>query len=216
MKITFFTLIAILLTSLSFSQSEEGQIIYSIEMSSDEPQMEMAIQMMSGSTFELTFNHAGSMAKMDMGAIMSMTTVRNGDDVLILMGGMMGKKAVKTTQKELASSEKFDKEASIEITEETKVIAGYKCQKAIITNSEDNVVEYWFTSDFKLSAGLHANANSLIPGIALEFSIDKKGMTMTYTATSISKEVSDDVTFETSIPEGYDIMTMEEIQSIGL
>ena len=216
MKKILTVLIAIFLTTLSFGQIEEGKIVFEVEMSSDDPQMAMAAQMMNGSTFELTFSKDASMAKMDMGAMMSMTTTVNGDDVLILMGGMMGNKAVKTTKVELTDSENTDLDATIELIDETKVIAGYKCLKAIVTDSEDNEIEYWYTLDYKLSIDGQGNANGLLPGIALAFSIDKRGMIMSYTATSVESEISDNVTFDVTIPDGYDEMTLEEIQSMGM
>ena len=215
MRKLLFVITAVLLTGISFGQSEEGKIVYSVEMTSDDPQMSVAASMMSGSTFELTFSKGATMAKMDMGAMMSMTTTVNGEDVLILMGGMMGNKAVKTTKSELIDSEGADI-ATVELVDETKEIVGYTCKKAIVTDSNDNEIEYWYTADLKLTVEGQGNANGLIPGIALAFSIDKRGMTMSYTATSVEDEISDEVSFDVSIPEGYEEMTMEEIGSMGM
>jgi len=206
----------VFLTGLSFGQSEAGKIVYSVEMSSDNPQMAVAASMMNGSTFELTFSKGATMAKMNMGAMMSMTTIVNHEDVLILMGGMMGNKAVKTTKGELIDSEGTNMDATVELVDETKKIAGYICKKAIITDSDDNEIEYWYTADLKLTVEGQANANGLIPGIALAFSIDKRGMTMSYTASSVEDKISDDVNFDVSIPEGYEEMTMEEMGSMGM
>ena len=206
----------VFLTGLSFGQSEAGKIVYSVEMSSDNPQMAVAASMMNGSTFELTFSKGATMAKMNMGAMMSMTTIVNHEDVLILMGGMMGNKAVKTTKGELIDSEGTNMDATVELVDETKKIAGYICKKAIITDSDDNEIEYWYTADLKLTVEGQGNANGLIPGIALAFSIDKRGMTMSYTASSVEDKISDDVNFDVSIPEGYEEMTMEEMGSMGM
>jgi len=129
----------VFLTGLSFGQSEAGKIVYSVEMSSDNPQMAVAASMMNGSTFELTFSKGATMAKMNMGAMMSMTTIVNHEDVLILMGGMMGNKAVKTTKGELIDSEGTNMDATVELVDETKKIAGYICKKAIITDSDEEM-----------------------------------------------------------------------------
>lgn len=216
MRKLLFAITAALLTGLSFGQSEEGKIVYSVEMTSDDPQMAVAASMMNGSTFELTFRKGATMAKMNMGAMMSMTTIVNHEDVLILMGGMMGNKAVKTTKGELIDSEGADMDATVELVDETKEIVGYTCKKAIVTDSDDNEIEYWYTADLKLTIEGQGNANGLIPGIALAFSIDKRGMTMSYTASSVEDKISDDVNFDVSIPEGYEEMTMEEMGSMGM
>ena len=88
---------------MSFAQLEEGHIAYDIEMSSEDPDMAMAVMMFSGSTMDLYF--ANDMARTDLsfGSLMSMTTVMNSatEEVLILMGGMMGDKAVLTNSEEM-------------------------------------------------------------------------------------------------------------------
>lgn len=216
MRKLFFALTAVLLAGLTLAQSEEGKIVYAVEMSSDDPQMSVAAQMMSGSKFELTFRKGATMAKMDMGAMMSMTTTVNGEDVLILMGGMMGNKAVKTTKSELIDKEGADMDATVELLDETKEVVGYTCKKAIVTDSDDNQIEYWYTEKLKLTVEGQGNANGLIPGIALAFSIDKRGMTMSYIATSVEDKISNEISFEVSIPEGYEEMTMEEMGSLGM
>ena len=60
------------------------------------------------------------------------------------------------------------------------------------------------------------NANGLLPGVALSFSVEKSGMVMGYTATSVEDKISDDMTFEVTVPKGYDVMTMDEMQTMGM
>lgn len=216
MKKIYLILSIVLLTGLSFAQNQQGRIVYEVEMSSDDPQMAMAAQMMNGSTLEILFDGENSQTKMDMGAMMSMTTTVNESDVLILMGGMMGQKAVKSTKEELLESNPSSDDVTVELVDETKEIAGYTCKKAILTDAEDNEIEYWYTEEFTFPMNGQSNANGKIPGVALSFSIDKSGMIMGYTATSIEDELADDVKFDVEIPEGYEEMTMEQMQSMGM
>jgi GLPGLI family protein len=98
----------------------------------------------------------------------------------------------------------------IEITSETKTIAGYECKKAIYTLVADNeensqTVEIYFTDQ------LPKESNSQFPGIEgypLEYIIETQGMTITYKAKSVTEAIVDKNL--SKIPDGYQKMTTEE------
>lgn len=210
-----------LLTSvMSFAQLTSGHVAYDIEMSSDDPDMAMAVMMFSGSKMNLYFADDKARAELDMGAMLSMTTVVDSktEEVLILFGGMMGEKAILTNSEEIASDEEEVEEPTIKLTKEKKVILGYNCKKAIITDADGNEMDYWYTEDIQTVSTDNKSATAKLPGLALEYSVDRDGMLMSFTATQV--ETSLDTATENEklslvIPDGYEEMTYEEFSSFG-
>ena len=215
MKRILFTL-AVVCFSIGFTnaQATEGHIAYKISIESDEAGM---ADMMEGSTFEIFFNGEKSRIDMSMGMLFSMATITDGKDVLMLMGGMMGKKAVLTSKEDLENdNENQESDLDVKLVSGKKKVAGYDCKKAIITDTEGNEIVYWYTEKFKLSDPGQSNAQGQIPGIALAFEMDQQGMVMSYIATSVEESIKDKSVFKMVIPDGYEKMTMEEMKSMGM
>jgi len=206
--------LAVVLVSIGFTnaQAEEGHITYKISIESDDAAM---ASMMEGSTFEIFFKGEKSRIDMSMGMMFSMVTITDGKDILMLMGGMMGKKAVLTSKKDL---EKEGKEPDVDVkfVSGKKKVAGYDCKKAIIMDGDGNEIVYWYTEKLKLADPGQSNAQGNIPGIALAFEMDRQGMVMSYIATSVEESIKDKSLFKMVIPDGYEKMTMEEMKSMGM
>ncbi|MBI1182729.1 hypothetical protein GC194_00550 [bacterium] len=100
---------------------------------------------------------------------------------------------------------------SVELTKDSKKIAGYNCKKAIIINdSAENVVYY--TPDF---ANPVANDNSRLqqfPGLPLYLKTTQQGTTIELTAQEVKEESVSDALFE--IPAGYTITSQDELIEI--
>lgn len=205
---------------MSFAQLAEGMISYSIEMSSDDPEAAGMIGMFSGSSMNLYFANDVARTELSFGALMSMTTVVNNstDEVLILMGGMMGNKAVLTSSSEMDVDEEDAPETTLTLTKDKKTILGYKCKKAIITDQDGNEMEYWYTDKIATVSTDKNSDISKLPGLPLEYSVDRDGMTMSFTASEI-KESLDAETIKSklsmTIPADYEEMTYEEFSSFG-
>jgi GLPGLI family protein len=220
-KLVLLFAVTILTSVMSFAQMTEGHISYDIDVSSDEAGMEMAVMMFNGSTLDLYFGGDKARTDMDMGSMMSMTTImdNNSGEILMLMGGMMGNKAVKTSSEELeADNEEEEPEIDIELTNEKKEIAGYKCKKAIIKDADGNEMEYWYTEDIKTTTTDAKSAAAKLPGQALEYSMNNQGLVMSFTATKVETSLSaadKKEKFNMEIPAGYDEMTFEEFTSMG-
>lgn len=211
----------ILTSVMSFAQLKEGHISYDIEVSSDDEDMAMAVMMFNGSSMDLYFSDDKARTEMDMGAMMSMSTLIDNatGEVLILMGGMLGDKAVLTTSEEMkVNEEEEDTGYKVKLTKEKKTIAGYKCKKAIVTDSEGNEMEYWYTEDIKTISTDKKSAISQLPGLALEYSTNQQGMQMLFTVTKVETSLDKETIstkFSMEIPEGYEEMTYEEFGSMG-
>lgn len=220
MKKILFTL-AVVCFSFSFiiAQSNEGHIVYKIDVSSDDPEMAMGVAMLNGASMEISFQGKKSSTTMNMGAMMSVTTITNeADEVLMLMGGMMGKKAIKTSVDEMKKSSDSEDmpEFEIQLVKGKKTVAGYECKKAIIESEEGEDVIYWYTEEFKMNNEAQGNANGKIPGVALAFETSNGGMVMSFEASKVDSKVKDKSVFSMKIPEGYDEMTYKELNSMGM
>ncbi|MDC9724233.1 MAG: hypothetical protein PSN34_15900 [Urechidicola sp.] len=217
MKKSILSILAIAFTVLTFNaQSKEGYIKYSIDMSSENTEMQMGLAMMSGSKMEISFKGEDSRMKMNMGSFMTIETVtKNNNDVLLLISGMMiGSTAVKTTKTELEASEGTP-EMSVEFESETKEILGYLCKKAVVSSGENKGLIFWYTEKMDMPDNQMLNANGLVPGVILEFETIDGEMNMAFTAIDVKKEIGDSITFSLAIPEGFDEKTFEEFSKMS-
>lgn len=219
-KLILLFAVTILTSVASFAQMKEGFISFDIDVSSEEEGMEMAVMMFSGSTLDLYFSDDKARTDMEMGSMMSMTTVMdNGTgEILMLIGGMMGEKAIVTSSEEMNVEEESTPEYKVELTKEKKTIAGYKCKKAIVTDEEGDEMIYWYTEDIKVNTPDNKSALAQLPGQALEYSVDKNGLLMNFAATKVETSLSAEdkkTKFSMEIPEGYEEMTFEEFSQMG-
>jgi GLPGLI family protein len=204
----------------SFAQLTEGHISYKIDMTSDDPDMQMAIGMMQGSTLDVYFKDKATRAEMKMGALMNITTISNETtgDVLMLMSGMIGQNAIQTTTAELEKENTDKPEFEVQLVDETKTIEGYTCKKAILTDEEGNESVFWYTEEINISKKGQSYLNEDVPGFPMEYDLNNNGMKMTMTVSLLEKKLDKKSVslFEMKIPEGYKEMTMEELKSMGM
>lgn len=218
MKILSFVA-ALLTAGLSFAQMTEGKITYSMEFTSDDPDMAMYTSMMQGSKMELSFMPGKSKAAISMGAMGTMVTTSDekADKTLMLMD-MMGQKMAMTgtlsAAEKDAASEGTAPKYSFEMTNETKVIAGYTCTKAIATMEDGVATEMWFTKDITANTKGQQYFNKDMPGFPMEYAVNQQGMIVKMTVTDIAKSV-DKKAFDMKIPDGYTVKSMDELKAMG-
>lgn len=119
------------------------------------------------------------------------------------------------------SSDDIQKEISkepavkVELTSDTKNIAGYVCKNAHITVLDKNgkyMIEVYYTPEL---GGKQANFDKGIykdiEGVLMEFSIKTPEMIMKFTATSVDKKNISIKEFE--IPSDYSIISKDELKS---
>jgi GLPGLI family protein len=204
------------------AQLREGHIVYQIDATASNPEMQMAVGMMQGSTMDIYFKEKATRGELKMGSMMTTTTLsdENSGEVLTLMSGMMGNMAIKSNAKDQASSDGSDAAVKPEVvmTTETKVIHGYTCKKAVMTDPEGDVSNFWVTEDIVVSKKGQSSLSEEVPGFPLLFEINKNGLVMTMTASKVetslpkkSKEL-----FSMQVPEGYKEMTMDELKQMGM
>jgi len=199
------------------AQSKEGYIKYSIEMSSENTEMQMGLAMMSGSGMEISFKDENSRMVMNMGSFMTVETItKDNKEILLMISGMMiGSTAVRTTKSELEEGNDIP-EMSVEFENETKEILGYTCKKAIVSSKgETNGLVFWYTEKMDMPDNEMLNANGLVPGVILEFQTSEGEMNMAFTAVEVKNKIAASITFSLDIPEGFDEKTFEEFSKMG-
>lgn len=225
MKKSIFTLVFLLAGLSSWAQMKEGSVSYKMEFSSDDPEMAMAIAMMTGSTMDMYFKEGATRVDVTMGSMMNMVTLTdtNQQEFLMLMDiSMMGMKyAVKSTMEELKAQAGDDEEPKMDISLEKgkKEILGYKCKKAVATDADGNESVFWYTEDISVNKKGQSYLNEEVPGFPLEYQINQGGMIVSMTATQVESKLDKKQAkelFSFDIPEGYEEKTMEDLQQMGM
>lgn len=218
MKSFFFIILLLLVSFSTNAQLTEGHFTYSIELKSDNPDMQMAIGMMQGSSMDLFVMGPKTRVDMKMGTMMEISTITDqSDKVLMLMGGMLGKNAIITTISELEKNKADYIEPTLTLIDETKTINGFNCKKALLTDADGNESLFWYTEDIVVSKKGQSYLNTSVPGFPLEYSINVNGMTMSLNIKDIVKKLDKNQkkNFEIKIPEGYKEMRLDQLQGLG-
>jgi GLPGLI family protein len=139
------------------------------------------------------------------------------EKTVITLRDMMGQKyATKQTSQDLEKEFAKEPPAKTTITNETKVILGYNCKKAVVTVEEDGErtsFEVFFTTELGGGKGINFD-NPLykdIDGVMMEFAMKTPQFTMKFSASSVEKKSIADKDFE--IPSDYKITTEEELKT---
>jgi GLPGLI family protein len=212
MKKTLFAALAVLtvgtigVTSMSFTTPApsadatfEGVITYTVSVEGGNPQ---AAQMMKNATMTMYFKPGKSKVVMDMGMMKTTAFADKGADSVTTLMDMGSNKYISKTANKSKSGDA--NAANIKYLDDTKTIAGYNCKKAQITGKDGTPADVWYTEDIPSSYGGKEGEYSGLKGFPLQFSGSSHGMTITYTAQSVTKQSVSDDTF--TIPSGYSPM----------
>lgn len=200
-------------TLAAIAQTKKGEVVYTMNFSSDNPEMSMVSSMMAGSQMTMYFMPGKSRADISMGMMGNMTTISDQKQKKTLgLVDMMGMKYATETPLENQPAED-NANQNVEITSETKDILGYTCTKALVT-SEGSVMTIWFTKDIQAFTNGQQYHNSQIPGFPLSISINQNDMNIDMTAKEVKTSVSKKM-FSMKVPEGYEMKTAEELEMMG-
>jgi GLPGLI family protein len=205
------------MTCAGLAQVKEGKITYDMTFTSDNPDMAMAIGAMQGSKMILSFAPGKSRSEVSMGTMGTMVTIADekAKKTLALVD-MMGMKYAIQSDADAADKEPETAEPSynVEITNETKMIMGYKCTKAIMTSEDAGVITVWFTKEINAYTGGQRYYTSDMPGFPMALSMSQNEMVVDMTAVNVEKK-ADKALFDMKVPEGYEVKTAEEMQMMG-
>ncbi len=215
MKISLtFILLLLVSAALVAGKPFDGVITYKISYPDSkltEAQLNMVPKMM-------TVSIRGSKARteMNVGGGLVVEILDYVAKTKIALINMMGQKfAIKQTRQEIEKENAEQPKGTVNVTNETKNIAGYNCKKAIVTTDEDGVkttFEVWFTEEL---GGKDANFDNPvykdINGVMLEFTLKTPQAVMKFSATGVEKKSVPAKDFE--IPADYTLTTQDELKS---
>ena len=206
MKKTLLLLLVLLFASGLWSQVTEGDVVYEMLYTSDDPGMETTVEMMAGSQMLFFFAPGKSRSEVSLGQ-MGLTTIISDDNAkksvtLMNISGM--KYAMENKYSELKSEKDLKKEFTVKPIEGTREILGYTCSAIRMTSKYGPDTEIWYTKDITASSTGHTYHNAVIPGFPLSFSFVENGMNTTITAVRITKTAPDPKLFSLTVPAEYE------------
>jgi GLPGLI family protein len=197
----------------SLAKEFKGVITYRITVEGSAVTDEMKTMMPKTMIMSIAGNKSRSEMVMSMGKTISIT---GGDaKTAITLMDMMGQKiAIQSNYEEIMKEIGDAPEAKVEVTGETKEIAGYTCKKAVVSiPAEDQEIIVYFTEELGTGAINFDNPQFKdINGVMLEFEMPNAEFTMKFEATSVEKKNVPESDF--TIPDGYQIKTKEELKSM--
>lgn len=218
-----FILTLFLALSVNYSlkaQLTEGHFTYTIEASSENPDMQMVTGMMQGSTLDIHFKDKITRSEMKMGSMMNIVTVsnENSGEILLLMSGMVGKNAILMTTEEIEALSEGKPEMNVELLDETKTIEGYLCKKAVLSDENGGESIFWYTEEIEISKVGQTYLNKDVPGFPMQYDLNNKGLKMTMTVSKFEKKLVKNTKslFDMNIPEGYKTLTLEDLGKMGM
>lgn len=202
--------------SISWGQAplEQGKIVMELtDISSDNPQMAMAMGGMKGMKTEFNFKEDIHVTDMDMGFFKMKVIIDKKNNKMDMLNDAMGNKSwieapldADPKASQIADNTTVNKDKS-----KTKEVAGFPCYYFEFSNPDmpDLKVSGYMTENIKSTANLVQGFQALdLGGFMLEYSITTPEITMTTTAVEISDEV-DENKFVLNT-KGYTKMTMDE------
>ena len=215
-KITFVGLFFILFLTKCKTNDEkfvsEGKIEYSAEM------VDKTNSMASMAPTKMTIKFKKNKSCVEMSAGMGMFStcfVSNPDNKsLTQMVKLLNKKFWLTEDANTIKKENDSYKFEIKPSNETKIIAGYKCLKATvhIKDSDDPDFTVYYTKDLNIHNPNFSNPFSEIDGVLMEYQMKKFGLEMKFVANKVIKENVDDAIFQ--VPEDYKKISKKEMDEL--
>lgn len=200
-----------LLTLLLFSVSVlaqkpfEGKITYKIKYD-DLPQEMAGLEKMLPSDLMMVVKGTTSRAEQNsvFGGKQVMINHADHDSTTVLVD-ILGQKLKYTIPVDKRKVEKY----RITEMDETKVIKGYTCKKAVLQTSTGIVIEVWYLEEFMNPAG---SDFPKLKGLPLEYELSQKGMTLKFKASSVKEEPIDETYFV--VPEEYEETSFDQFNAL--
>jgi len=201
----------ILLTSASFGQKilSEGTVVYdvSVQTGSNQPQM---ADMFDGASATLFLKGGLSRSEMKsaLGSSVTIHDNKSGQAFVLREYGTQ-KLLIKMTRDNWNDKNKKYDGITFTKTNETKVIAGYNCTKAVAQLKDGSSFTVYYTEDIKTENTDYDAQFKTLPGLPLEYESVVGNLKVKYTASKISFDPVPVQKFE--MPKGgYRELTYEE------
>jgi len=105
-------------------------------------------------------------------------------------------------------------EYTLKLSDETKMIAGYKCKRALFDFKDSKYPDYdvYYTNDIEITAPNWASPFYEINGVLMEYQVSRYGMDLRFTAKSVNHSKVESTQFE--ISDDYKIVTAEYLDDL--
>lgn len=212
MKRVFLLLISFCLLSIvGFAQRQfsEGVLVYNMSVETGSGQPGMA-DMFDGAT--TTVYLKGNLSRVELvSSLGKEATIHNaGNETAVILKDYSGQKLMITmTASDWEANNRKYNGITFENTGETRIISGYKCQKAIAHLSNGGVFTVYYTPDVKVANTSYDAQFRTLPGLAVQYEMISGKMKLQFSLVKISFENVPVTKFE--IPtSGYRVMTYQE------
>ncbi|MCX6281196.1 MAG: hypothetical protein NTU51_04480 [Bacteroidetes bacterium] len=193
----------------------EGVISYSITIPNSTMPAEQIAMFPKAMTLLVKGSNTRNESTSAMGTMVEITNYDKKFTVSLM--DIMGKKlAIRKTMDEISKDLGKEPKPTIELKNDIKDIAGYKCKKAIVTvekNGKKIAFEIWYTNEL---GGKETNFGNPvyqdIDGMLMEFTFQEQSLSMQYLVTKVEKKALTDSIFE--IPSDYKLTTEAELKSM--
>jgi hypothetical protein len=194
-----------------------GYIKYNISIDSDLP---AAAFLSMGTTLEVAFKGKQTKAVAKVaGGTNTVQAIADHSNVtgLSLLDVMSEKKAVKLGSAEYQKAKESIAQLAknpMRITESTKTIAGYTCQKILMKDKQTGANIILYVTD-KINPKGDPLAQQLIEavkGFPLGVVVRQDETTVRLTASTVSERTPSDGAFSQTIPSGYQVTTLKELE----
>jgi GLPGLI family protein len=206
----FYCILFVLLSSSANSQMNEGYIQFNIDVEAKDTSLKarQTATMLRDSRMQIYF--ATDLLRIDykMGKLSDVKMIIDYkiNKALTLMKSPYGKFAKITAADEL-EYQKSDDSSTIVLYDDTKIVLGYECKKAILTTAGKETT-YWYTNEINVNFNGQQFFGEKIPGFPMIFSIIDDGIQISYQVSNIETSVKDKETiFSTIPPEDYPLMS---------
>jgi hypothetical protein len=222
MKNSLFALLCILLFATQAQSQKapftDGTISYVVKAKGAK---DSQVAMLEGSTFTAFFKNGMSKITGDiLGGLMGIKFTLDDakQEGVMLMDMMADRKAVridKSNYDEVSASAKAS--PKITKTKSSKTIAGYSCQKTIISNPDGSKITAYVCNSIqpknnKLIQQFMGNVQGF--PLSIEFTAPDGGI-LELVATKVSAGVLDDKEFNMNIPSQYKMTTLKELKKMS-
>jgi hypothetical protein len=204
---------------LAQAQLKVGHLTYSIEFSSDEPDLSAVLSMLEGSKMEVYFKDNLTRSEMNMGSIMSIATITDSleDAVVVLMDGLSGKTALKSSISEMEMILDTAKMIT-NYEEEFKDVLGFNCQKVSVKDAFGEETFYWVTNEIYVTKLGQNYLSEEVNGFPMEFELNNNGLKMKLKVQHFEGDLDEynlEDLFTSYIPKAYKIVTKEQLFQLG-
>lgn len=164
------------------------------------------------------FKNHRSLAEMSAGmGLLTMSFVSDYDQKTITqLVKLLNKKYVSVANESQIDKELITNSPKLKFqkTNETKIIAGYKCKKIIASyeNNEQPPFDVYYTDDIELEHSNWGNEFKEIDGVLMEYQLKRYNLELRFTAKRIQKAVIEDSEFET--PSDYKQISQKELDDL--